>query len=60
MDQFSCLNDKRPADVHLAFDISLGLTVQEKSEKNNTCDNNLQKVYQNPAVLQQMLKTMPS
>jgi hypothetical protein len=53
---FSCFNDKRPADVPLTFQNSVGLTVDEKSEKKNTCDNNLQKVYQKPAVLQQMLK----
>jgi hypothetical protein len=53
---FSCLKDKRPADVRLAFQISVGLIVDEKSEKKNTCDNNLLKVYQKPAVLEQMPK----
>jgi hypothetical protein len=57
---FSCLNDKHPADVCLAFQISVVLTVDEGSEKKNTCDNKLQKVYQKPSVLQQMLKTLPT
>ena len=47
---FSCLNDKRPADVRLAFQISVDLTVDERSEKKNICHNNLQKVYHKPSV----------
>jgi len=53
------LNDKRPADIRLAFQISVGLTVDERSQKRNICDNNLQNVYQNSSVLQQMLKLLP-
>ena len=49
----------RPADVRLAFQISVGLTVDEISEKKNTCDNNLQKLYKKPSELQQMLKILP-
>jgi len=30
-----------------------------KEARKNTCDNNLQKVYQIPPVLQQMLKMLP-
>ena len=30
---FSCLKDNRPADIRLAFQISVGWTVDEKSEK---------------------------
>jgi len=29
------LNDKRPADIRLAFQISVGLTADERSEKKN-------------------------
>ena len=51
---FSCLKDKRPTDVRLKILFSVGLTVDEKSEKKNTCDNNILRVYQTPGVLQQM------
>jgi hypothetical protein len=46
----SCLNDNDTADVPLALQISVGLTVDERYEKKNICDN-LQKVYQKPSVL---------
>ena len=48
-----------PADIRLEFQIPVGLTVDGRNQKKNTCNDNLQKVYQNPSVLQQMLKTLP-
>ena len=48
---YSCLKDKRPANLRLTFQISVVLTVDKRSEKNNTCDNNFQKVYHIPELL---------
>jgi hypothetical protein len=53
---FSYLNDKSLADVRLGFQVSVGLTVDYGSEKNRACDNKLNKIYQKPSMLKQMLK----
>jgi len=53
------LKDKRPADIRLDFQISVGLTLDERNQENNTGDNNHQKVCQKPPVLQQMPKKVP-
>jgi len=53
------MNKKCPDVVRLAFQISVGLTVDERSKKKTNCDNNCLKVYRKPSVLQQMLKTLP-